>query len=1349
MSDIINTYPVFESNQVLTSKQLNNLVNYLDQQNRLTRARLIGMGVVCGLEVSYDAAGTKLTISKGTGITSEGYLIGLGECITVKHRPYNLPVGTIYEPFVDSGNKQDIQLFELLTESAEDGPDDEPLDDATFLGDKVVLLFIESFDKDLKSCLGKSCDELGKERMLTLRKLLISKADLQKVWNRTNTGKLDAVFPEKFKLPVINLQRVLFNPDNTHSTVYKDFSKNYADAVLQIFDKLIDALAETYDIYRPLLLQSYGEKNPFKNNPAINKLAKIQNFLNDADAAMNSYHGVQYVYDLFQDLILAYNEFKNTAFDLMSECCSDMSRFPRHLMIGEVIPAASTVCEKSEFRHHFIQPPVYNLQKLLVQSTISLHNRIVLMVEMFDLKRINETKGVEIKKLPLRITPSFEKTTLLSQRSIPWYYNVNKSSSYSVLGNLQDYWNFDVSRKCIPETEGLVLNYDDQLNDLSVAKSKLETPLFYDIQDYPFLRIEGQTGFDFEIALERINTLKKQFNLPFNTLALQLDTNAETLALDYKCGFEDIQEEYWFLKLSFCRFTADIREMYQFVRENENTIFDGEKEETNQNEFLKQIEEIVETLGKLCESMPDCFSQFNFDEFQKGYKSLLESSINLILIDFKLLEKINIKKEDSEKQIPLINGFIQRLSPIANKILDLLFYNRFLRLYYSFKRREFYLKKTTGVFSNYIRKHPGIGHQAGVPKGGTFIMIYENNKNKTVFADFNLPYLCCTTDNCVPMCDEEGGFVLDIEPFARPDYAITLVDIPVEIDVLRNDTGLIGGSYRIKSDEVSRFGGTIKQNSQQGPLIYSPAKGFTGTDYFEYELQTTKSEESDKARVTIVVKKAEEQVKTCYTAEILQCWGENSVVQTIRGRGLVFSQGDNIFEILLNDLRKTGGFTENEIRTSVLESEERRRQLLSCVGISFGPNTTYDELGQLILDYQKSNCGSIQPVKQCYSVEILRCWGDEAVKETVSQRELDLSSGADMFEVLLNDLRKTGGFTEDEIASSVLEEEERRRQLLSCLGIKIGPNTTYQQLGQIILDYQKSNCGAVQPAKECYTVEILQCWGDDAVKETIERRKVNIQPGTTMFEALLNDLRKTGGFTEDEIRGNVLESEERRRQLLSCVGISFGPNTTYDELGQLIIDYQKSNCGAVQPARECYTVEILQCWGDQNVQRMLKIRGMEPSGNIFQQLLNSLRETKGFAQPEMQEMGDNRIQALLKCLGINVIAGASPLELLIQYQLQNCQASVSRPAVAIDTNLIPAAEMIKVLDARGVKMSAADSKENLEKALATSAGGNELTESELMIMSKDSLANILNKRNIANTASENKTQLVKKLFNRG
>ena len=657
MTDILNTYPVFERNQVLTSIQLNNLVNYLDQQNRLTRAKLIGMGVVCGLEIDYNKTKKTLTISKGTGITSEGYLINIGDCATVKYRPYNLPVGTIYEPFVAANNKQDIALFELLTETTKVSTEQKLLDDETFLADKVVLLFIESFDKDLKSCLGKSCDELGKERILTLRKLLISKTDLQKVFARTNTGKLDAVFPDKFNLPVVNMQRVLFNPAHLHSKNYNDFSKNYTTAILEVFSKLKDALGETYAIYRPLLSGSYNGKNPFSDTSILTKLGKLKNFLDNVDPTLNSFLGVQYVYDLIQDLILAYNEFKNTAFDLMSECSADMSRFPKHLMLGEAIPLPIALCANSEFRHYFIQPPIYNLQKLLIQRTVSLHNRMVLMLESFDLNRINTLKIVEDNTLPIRITPSLEKTSPLSLRSIPWYYKLEKSS-YAALGTIKSYWNFDISRKCTAEKDGLILNYGDQLPDQSIAKYKLGTPLFYDIQDYSFLRIEGQIGLNVELAVSKLKSLKAQFDLAFDLISLQLDPNAGSIKLDYNCGFEDIQEEYQMMRLSFCRFVGDIQELYKFVEENQNAVFGSKNEKAlfdkndiiegrisrirfenkredsdDKYDFFKEIKEIIGLVDAICQSLSPCIDNFDFPDFQEKYKAVLSKIIGIVLID--------------------------------------------------------------------------------------------------------------------------------------------------------------------------------------------------------------------------------------------------------------------------------------------------------------------------------------------------------------------------------------------------------------------------------------------------------------------------------------------------------------------------------------------------------------------------------------------------------------------------------------------------------------------------------------------------------------------------------------------
>src|ERR1700733_3081804 len=68
-----NEYIVFEADQVLTNDHLNETFSYLDQQNRWTRNKLIGIGIVCGFNIVHRTG--VIEITKGCGVTSQGYLI--------------------------------------------------------------------------------------------------------------------------------------------------------------------------------------------------------------------------------------------------------------------------------------------------------------------------------------------------------------------------------------------------------------------------------------------------------------------------------------------------------------------------------------------------------------------------------------------------------------------------------------------------------------------------------------------------------------------------------------------------------------------------------------------------------------------------------------------------------------------------------------------------------------------------------------------------------------------------------------------------------------------------------------------------------------------------------------------------------------------------------------------------------------------------------------------------------------------------------------------------------------------------------------------------------------------------
>ncbi len=959
------------------------------------------MGIVCGFEISFDDTGSnpQITISKGTAITSEGFLITLGDCETSWYRPYVLPEGVEYKPFGDPD--QDVTLYELLKELPEDTSDVSPLDTpANFLDDKFLLLFLEIFDNDLKPCLVNTCDELGIGRIFTVRKLLISKDDLDLVLTRS--GNVGNLYPDKFELLDIVMPRTLFNPGEAHSRDYTAFSEHYASSFMDsvypaLFgdDSTPGALSETYSVYELLLGTHYDFTNPFEA-PTVEALENNwADFVEGTASPGPDYRGIQYFYDFLKDLILAYDEFRECAFDLISECCSDMSLFPKHVMLGRAIVPDETAEEATTYRHGFTQPPIYNHQKYLMEKAVSLHKRLVLMIETFSLERINNPDFDGEEATPLRITPSDEKNTLLSERSIPYYYDSKNDSEILEEGTLEQYWNYDITHKKLAGTTALALSYENQVNDQSAILSPLETPLYYDLDSYPFLRIEGHIGRDYEEVVDLINTMKSDFDLPFDTVALQLNPESELLSIDYSCGFEDLQEEYAIARTTYCGFIRDLIHVFEFVRKNEDSIFDGDDESTSED--LKSIEEILDLLQQLCKLMTDCLNEFDFAEFQKSYKTTLQLILDFILVKKELLKEVSLESEDTEEQIVVVNGIIQRLSPALFRIVDLLFYNTFLRLYYSFKRREHYLQRETSIFSAYIRKHPGVVHQAGVPKGGTFILVYNSNEDKSVIADFNLPYLCCSTDRCVPMCEEEDSdFVFEAPPFARPDYAITTAGTPVEINVMMNDFGFWNNELRIEVDSETENGGKIELLSDANTVRYIPNEEFTGFDTFEYRVINDETGAADTGTVTVLVKAPEKQAG-CYSAEILRCWGIKLVSQALESRNIDATDmtTNQMIVSLLKSLRETGGFTRDEILFNILESEQNRRRLLTCLNIAHTANTTYDELGQLIEDYQETNCGVIEDNNDEPRVELTH--NDVTMDEltlVLNSRRIDIPSGS-------------------------------------------------------------------------------------------------------------------------------------------------------------------------------------------------------------------------------------------------------------------------------------------------------------------------------------------------------------------
>lgn len=951
MSQIIPTYPIFEGSQVLTSDQLNQLSAYLDQQNRLTRSKLIGIGIVCGLQVQPVPGEVK--ISKGLGITSEGFLIQIGtDFLGTHYRPYTLPETVTYKPF--GFPAQDVKLWEMLSEKPEDETEVKKLNSpANFLNDKFVLLYLEIFDRDLKSCLGNACDDKGKDRIFSLRRLLVSKTDLDLILTRS--ANVSGAFSGASGLKAFRLKKPLFDPTKPESNSLPEFVKQYQSVILELVKaEFWEQLKKAYSVFEPVLSKSFGFTNPFDQAAISTKISQLEASLTAGPASIK---GVQYLWDFFKELALAWEEFLEAGHSLWYSCPTDPSLFPLHLLLGKAKTA--TAEEFYTYRHGFVQPPVFNEQKLLKETVAQRFRRLLLMIQTFELELIQKPSP---EKFPIKITPSKEKMGHLGQRSIPYYYNLKSKGTLGSWFSLEKTWMDPGTKNLWSADREEVLSYDNQPDTPKPEGTFLESPLHYDLEDFPFLRIEGHLDQELEKAKDSILKLIQQFNLPIHLETLHLDAGG-TLE-DKNCGWHDLQEEYSQHRFQLLGMIRDLKEIINFLRGMNKKY--GENEELFDKEVEEQVMKYFELFESWVGALEECLENMDWQKFQEAYKKILQTLLDVLLIQFKFLDNIDIPEKESEKNLELYNGLLARVSPILYRILDLFYFTKIQRLYLSYVNRVAQLQNSR-KFSEYLKKNPGLTHEAGVYRGDTFYLLYLQSTGR-VIGDFSLTGKadCC---DCIDACRDERWNLLP--PFARPDYAITNINTQIRIEVMVNDRLPIERNYVIiQTTDKSEKGGEVKQDGNNPAFFYTPAEDFTGDDAFTYILQDEKSGLQDEGRVTIWVKAP--KANSCYTIEILTCWGEKYLYPAFEERGIT-QEGlsfEQRIEALLSSLQQTKGFTEDEIFSSILEEEDQRKQLLSCLGINFD-NASYEQLGQLILDYQKSNCGAQEPpTNECTSTNI-------------------------------------------------------------------------------------------------------------------------------------------------------------------------------------------------------------------------------------------------------------------------------------------------------------------------------------------------------------------------------------------
>lgn len=777
-----HTLPIFEADQVLTSDHLNDLVNFLFEQERLTRSRLIGIGPVCGLQVRRTNDG-RIAISNGIGISSQGHLLQLeaetgNESIYGFRRPYSDPNDPDYSFFQAGETARELwELLPVKTESADALPAD--------LSPYGVLLYLECFERRLKNCLQNDCDEKGSQWEFTVRPLLVELDDLREIIceeEQLDTPKSEAQITDlmlgRYLLPQLSLDR--FRPGNVGMFTFQDLVSHYRSLIEGTLPNLQQALRASYDKLVPLLQPEYGSDTVFRQ--AIDRLSERYK-----EISANRPSLLQYFHAMLCDLVEAYAEFRHCVFDLLSECCPPAGRYPKHLRLGHL--GAAGDCLPSPYRTLFHYAPIHEGQGPLRSRVIGLHRRLLLLLTRFE-------DPVNLARL--RITPSRELDRPLSERAIPYYYQVDEE--------LLRRWNPDLARRC-RHRETLsyhAVSYDPAADEIT------RDPLRFSLKPYDFLRIEGHHGRNYRTALTSILTERKRNNLPFDVVALKLSRSAAgTEAPDIECLFNDLEVmcNAWREDLA-CRLKSVVGQLgkasvagslkanavpattstttsggssavsnfaglaggtfartsvanqpfatipvHQVAKAVSSAIPrdpEGELIGTYVYQALQDAEdnpEIAATLAVNDLRKRDDINQLKTKDFQLAYEmpiQIMATSVALAKqaespcsdIDLDELEKLQARLQQlMQTYIVLLTQFesdnedfevlVQAgaIIQITNLFLSSCSLEQLKVILTEMARRKQQLLEMN-LFHRYLDRHPGMDHAGGVPKGGTFILVY-------------------------------------------------------------------------------------------------------------------------------------------------------------------------------------------------------------------------------------------------------------------------------------------------------------------------------------------------------------------------------------------------------------------------------------------------------------------------------------------------------------------------------------------------------------------------------------------------------------------------------------------------
>ena len=709
LDTISNVYSIFEKDQVLTESQLNDVTNYLDDQNRLTRVNLTGIGIVCGLQAGRQA--DKIAVGKGVAITSDGDLIYFANDVTFSRYKLYDDTNPVYSPFYPGGTL--MTMYELIEDGVSDDRATDLNDFNTQTGEKLdnmlVVALMESYAKDNDICSGTDCDNLGKDCVHTIKILLLDKSHAGTLLENIPTphrafGELDTILVDR---PILS--------GNINSLT--ELAKPYRDACLAIHTRLGNALDKVYPSCQ------YFISDVFSQDPSPTWIKNLDKLKSTVFGTSN--FGIQYYYDYLKDVVETYHAFRERLFGDRSLCCPALDAFPKHVLLGNLVPGSNPDLNRTAF----YPSPAVNASDASLRHAKFLLRKLDVLLRAFALPAFSSA--------PVLITPSHTEQQALEARSIPYYYKI--SSSLPV----QTYWNYNLFLRGQGNE-----NYSYHASDYD-AQGAAANPLNANIGAFDFFRIEGHLGKNVSSVMKTLSAIIKSKNLPISLQAVFLGNDKGKITIKPNIRYTDLHRFHYLLRQDLVYQLDDVTQFSTNFKAKVDTAVDGgivtNTTDSNDGTAVKTIAEQknskIQTASlQLKQKLNKPYIQYKADQ---TWKTDLNDTM-LTAGEFKNdLAKV-VKTEFNTPFDTIIGNTKSRWLDWLDTII---------------KNRDD-KKDEKLLFEKFLSDHPGSEHYAGVTPGGTFVLIYD--ENNTVMADCMLSYQVCDTDEAE--ADEPGLTTPGIKP---------------------------------------------------------------------------------------------------------------------------------------------------------------------------------------------------------------------------------------------------------------------------------------------------------------------------------------------------------------------------------------------------------------------------------------------------------------------------------------------------------------------------------------------------------------------------------------------------------